>query len=59
MDILDGTTQLNTIKRYSKGDMSRSMKSYKKQWKNQFKEWMDYYEKNKEKKKSQEVLIVQ
>lgn len=59
MDILDGTTQLNTIKRYSKGDMSRSMKSYKKQWKNQFKEWIDYYEKNKEKKKNQEVLIVQ
>ncbi len=42
-----------------KGGMSRSMKSYKKQWKDQFKEWMDYYEKNKEKKKNQEVLIVQ
>lgn len=59
MDILDGTTQLNTIKRYSKDGMSRSMKSYKKQWKDQFKEWIDYYEKNKEKKKNQEVLIVQ
>lgn len=29
------------------------------QWKDQFKEWMYYYEKNKEKKKNQEVLIVQ